>query len=93
MDMKTTFLHGDLKQEIYMKPLEGFIVKGKKDLVSKMNKSLYGLNQYPMMWEQKFDTYILVLGSVRSKVDYVVLYVNGMVLVVNNMEVSKDVKS
>ena len=53
-----------------MKQPEGFIVKVKKDFVSKMKKSLYGLNQYPMMWEQKFDTYILGLGFVRSKVDH-----------------------
>jgi hypothetical protein len=33
MDVKTTFLHGDLEEEIYMKQPEGFVVKGKKDLV------------------------------------------------------------
>ena len=32
MDVKTTFLHGDLEEEIYMKQLEGFIVKGKNEL-------------------------------------------------------------
>jgi hypothetical protein len=43
MDVKTTFLHGDLEEEIYMKQLEGFVVKGKKELVCKLKKSLYGL--------------------------------------------------
>jgi hypothetical protein len=33
IDVKTTFLHGDLEEEIYMKQPEGFVVKGKKDLV------------------------------------------------------------
>eukprot|EP00253_Pinus_taeda_P026673 PITA_26673 len=32
MDVKTTFLHGDLEEEIYMKQPEGFAVKGKKEL-------------------------------------------------------------
>jgi hypothetical protein len=54
MDVKTTFLHGDLEEEIYMKQPEGFVVKGKKELVYKLKKSLYGLKQSPRMWYQKF---------------------------------------
>jgi hypothetical protein len=45
MDLKTTFLHGDLEEEIYMKQLEGLVVKGKKELVCKLKKSLYGMKQ------------------------------------------------
>ena len=58
------------------------------------------------MWYQKFDTYILRLGFVRSRVDhcvysrqvgnqfiYVVLYADDMLLVGNNMDVIKEVKS
>jgi hypothetical protein len=106
MDVKTTFLHGDLEEEIYMKHPEGFVVKGKKELVCKLKKSLYGLKQSPRMWYQKFDTYILGLGFVRSRFDhcvyskkvgnhfiYVVLYVDDMLLVGNNMDVIKEVKS
>jgi hypothetical protein len=69
MDVKTTFLHGDMEEEIYMKQLEGFVVKGNKELVCKLKRSLYGLKQSPRMWYQKFDTYILGLGFVRSRVD------------------------
>jgi hypothetical protein len=106
MDVKTTFLHEDLEEEIYMKQLEGFVVKGKKELVRKLKKSLYGLKQSPRMWYQKFDTYILGLGFVRSRDDhcvhskqasnhfiYVVLYVDDMLLIGNNMDVIKEVKS
>lgn len=42
MDVKATFLHGDLKEEIYMKQPKGIIVKG-KELVCKLKKSLYSL--------------------------------------------------
>jgi hypothetical protein len=106
MDVKTAFLHGNLEKKIYMKQPEGFVVKGKKELVCKLKKSLYGLKQSPRMWYQKFDTYILGLGFVRSRVDhcvyskqvgnhfiYVVLYVDDMLLVGNNMDVIKEVKS
>jgi hypothetical protein len=50
MDVKTKFLHGDLEEEIYMKQPEGFVVKGKKELVYKLKRSLYGLKQSPRMW-------------------------------------------
>ena len=39
MDVETTFLHGDLEEEIYLKQLEGFAMKGNKQLVCKRKKS------------------------------------------------------
>ena len=74
MDVKTTFLHGDLEEEIYMKQPKGFAVKGKKELVCKLKKSLYELKQSPRMWYQKIDTYIWGLGFIRSKVDQCVYF-------------------
>ena len=74
MDVKTTFLHRDLEEEIYMKQLEGFVVKGKKELVCKLKKSLYGLKHSPRMWYQKYDTFILGLGFTRSKADHCVYF-------------------
>jgi len=50
MGVKTTFLHWVLEEEIYMKQPEGFAVKGKKELVCKLKKSLYGLKQSSRMW-------------------------------------------
>jgi hypothetical protein len=81
-------------------------VKGNKELVCKMKKSLYGLKQSPRMWYKIFNTYMLGLGFTRSKADhyvyfkligdhliYLVLYVDGMLLVGNNKEVIQDVKT
>jgi hypothetical protein len=81
-------------------------VKGKKEMVCKLKKSLYGLKQSPRMWYQKFDTCMLVLGFTRSKEDhygyfkligdhliYLVLYVDAMLLIGNNKEIIQDVKT
>jgi hypothetical protein len=106
MDVKKKFLHGDLEEEIYMKKPEGFVVKGKKELVCKMKKSLYGLKQSPRTCYQKFDTHMLGLGFTRSKEDhcvyfkligdhliYLVLYVDEMLLIGNNKEIIQYVKT
>ena len=47
LDVKTSFLHGDLEEEIYMQRPQGYEVKGKENLVYRLKKSLYGLKQAP----------------------------------------------
>jgi hypothetical protein len=47
MDVKTTFLNGELEEEIYMDQLEGFVGKDQERIVCKQVKSLYGLKQAP----------------------------------------------
>jgi hypothetical protein len=43
MDVKTTFLNGELEEEIYIDQLDGFIANGQEGKVCKLLKSLYGL--------------------------------------------------
>ena len=43
MDVKTTFLNGDLEKEVYKKQPEGFITNGNDHIVCKLKKSIYGL--------------------------------------------------
>lgn len=55
LDGKIAFLYGDQKEEIYMKYLDGFKVKGKKDYIYRLKNNLYGLMQGPRQWYNKFN--------------------------------------
>jgi hypothetical protein len=47
MDVKTSFLNGELEEEIYLDQPDGIMVKGEERKVCKLLKSLYGLKQAP----------------------------------------------
>ncbi|KAL0403199.1 UNVERIFIED_CONTAM: Retrovirus-related Pol polyprotein from transposon TNT 1-94 [Sesamum radiatum] len=66
MDVKTTFLHSDLEEHIYMKQPDGFTQPGHEHLVCKLKKSLYGLKQSPRHWYKRFDSYMLQISYKRS---------------------------
>jgi hypothetical protein len=51
-DAKTAFLNGELKEELFIKQPEGFVVKGKEHLVCKLEKSIYGLKQSARTWNK-----------------------------------------
>jgi len=45
MDVKSTFLNGDLEEEVYIEQPEGFILGNDAKLVCRLRKALYGLNR------------------------------------------------
>ncbi|GJV33972.1 ribonuclease H-like domain, reverse transcriptase, RNA-dependent DNA polymerase [Tanacetum coccineum] len=55
LDVKSAFLHGDLKEEVYVTQPEGFIQQGNSGKVYKLIKALYGLRQAPRAWNMKLD--------------------------------------
>nr|GFC23250.1 retrovirus-related Pol polyprotein from transposon TNT 1-94 [Tanacetum cinerariifolium] len=59
MDVKTTFLHGSLKQDVYVCQPEGFIDADHPIHVYKLKKALYGLKQAPRAWYEELSTFLL----------------------------------
>ena len=62
MDVKTAFLNVHLEQDIYMRQPDGFVVKGHKDCVCKLNRSIYGLKQASRTWNICFDQAVKLFG-------------------------------
>ena len=69
-DVKTTFLHDDSEEEIYIEQPEGFSVKSKEELVCKLKKTLYGLKQAPRQWYKKFDSFMENHGFCKTMCDH-----------------------
>nr|GFA56873.1 retrovirus-related Pol polyprotein from transposon TNT 1-94 [Tanacetum cinerariifolium] len=59
MDVKTAFLHGTLKEDVYMCQPEGFIDADHPSHVFKLKKALYGLKQAPRIWYDELSTFLL----------------------------------
>ncbi|GJX02836.1 retrovirus-related pol polyprotein from transposon TNT 1-94, partial [Tanacetum coccineum] len=56
MDVKTTFLNGELKEEVYVSQPEGFVDLDHPTHVYRLEKALYGLKQAPRAWYQASPT-------------------------------------
>ncbi|KAL0396345.1 UNVERIFIED_CONTAM: Retrovirus-related Pol polyprotein from transposon TNT 1-94 [Sesamum calycinum] len=99
MDVKTTFLNGELDEEIYMDQPEGFQEMGLKHKVCRLERSIYGLKQSSRKWYYRFHRAITSIGFTMIEEDHCVyvkrsvknflilsLYVDDILLVGNNME-------
>jgi hypothetical protein len=77
MDVKTSFLNGELDEEIYMERSAGFVANGQEGIVCKLLKSLYGLKQAPKQWHEKFNRTLTSAGFVVNEADKCVYYRYG----------------
>ncbi|KAF0918025.1 hypothetical protein E2562_021716 [Oryza meyeriana var. granulata] len=70
MDVKSAFLNGDLKEEVYVSQLPGFVVNDSEQKVLCLRKALYGLRQAPRAWNAKLDASLVSLGFQRSSSEH-----------------------
>ena len=64
MDVKTAFLNGYLKEELYMMQPEGFIDPKGANKMCKLQRSIYGLVQASRSWNKRFDSMIKAYGFI-----------------------------
>ena len=68
MDVKTTFLNGEIEEEVYIEQLDGFMTN-EESHVCRLKKALDGLKQTPRAWYEKMDGFLMSLGFSKSVVD------------------------
>nr|GEY45220.1 Gag-Pol polyprotein [Tanacetum cinerariifolium] len=62
MDIKTSFLYGPLKEEVYVNQPDGFVDPYHPDKVYRLKKALYGLKQAPRAWYDELSEFLLSKG-------------------------------
>jgi hypothetical protein len=69
MDVKTTFLNGEIEEQVYIEQPEGFVIHNERSHVCRFKKALYGLKQAPRAWYEKMDGFLISLGFNKSVAD------------------------
>nr|GEW54118.1 hypothetical protein [Tanacetum cinerariifolium] len=69
MDVKTAFLHGSLKEDMYVCQPEGFIDADYPSHAYKLKKALYGLKQAPRAWYDELSMFLLQNGFSKGIID------------------------
>uniref|UniRef100_A0AAG5CP00 Reverse transcriptase Ty1/copia-type domain-containing protein n=1 Tax=Anopheles atroparvus TaxID=41427 RepID=A0AAG5CP00_ANOAO len=98
VDIKTAYLHGVLKEEIFMRQPPGY-ESGKPNEVCLLRRSIYGLKQAARVWNTKIDEVLKTMGFIQSTADpclyirkkankflFVLVYVDDVIVICNTEE-------
>nr|GEX69474.1 retrovirus-related Pol polyprotein from transposon TNT 1-94 [Tanacetum cinerariifolium] len=69
MDVKTAFVNGELKEEVYVSQPEGFVDPDHPTHVYRLKKALYGLKQAPRAWYDTLSRFLLDNNFSKGAVD------------------------
>nr|GEV04809.1 retrovirus-related Pol polyprotein from transposon TNT 1-94 [Tanacetum cinerariifolium] len=102
MDVKTAFLNGLLKEEVYVAQPDGFVDPDHSEKVYRLRKALYGLKQAPRTWYNELskfltsksftkDTIDMTLFSIRYGEDILLvqIYIDDIIFGSTNLKYSK----
>ncbi|KAJ0503054.1 putative RNA-directed DNA polymerase [Helianthus annuus] len=105
-DVKNAFLHGELREEVYMEPPPGFTRNFGAKEVCRLKKSLYGLKQSPRAWFGRFTLAMKKYGYQQSNCDHtlflkrrgklitcLIIYVDDMIITGNDEEEMRELKA
>ncbi|KAM2306113.1 hypothetical protein ACFXTH_025590 [Malus domestica] len=95
-DIKNVFLHGDLKEEVYMNLPPGIGTSPGKYVICRLQKALYGLKQSPRAWFGRFTSSMKKFGYIQSHSDHTLFLkrhngkLTALIIYVDDMIVTGD---
>ena len=105
MDVKTAFLNGFFKEELYMMQPEGFVDPKGANKMCKLQRSINGLVQASRSWNIRFNEMIKAFGFMQTygeacvykkvsgnSVAFLKLYVDDILLIGNDIEILDSIK-
>jgi hypothetical protein len=105
IDVETSFLNGNLTQDVYMTQPEGFVNPKHAGKICKLQKSIYGLKQASRSWNLRFDEVVKRFGFIKnveepcvykkvsgSAVVFLIFYVDGILLIGNDIPIMEVIK-
>nr|KYP73058.1 Retrovirus-related Pol polyprotein from transposon TNT 1-94 [Cajanus cajan] len=105
MDVKSAFLNGVLKEEVYVEQPLGYMKRGDEKKVLRLRKALYGLKQAPRAWNERIDGYFKKNGYEQCPYEHalyikksgkdmmvVALYVDDLIFTGSNAKLIKEFK-
>ncbi|GJV59806.1 retrovirus-related pol polyprotein from transposon TNT 1-94 [Tanacetum coccineum] len=84
LDVKTDFLNGSVKEEVYVAQPEGFIDPDHPEKVYHLRKALYGLKQAPRAWYDELSNFLMSKGFTKGTIDptlFMIRYGDDILLV------------
>ncbi|GJW19826.1 putative ribonuclease H-like domain-containing protein [Tanacetum coccineum] len=91
MDVKSAFLYGTIKEEVYVHQPPGFVDPAHPHKVYKVVKALYGLHQAPRAWYETLSSFLLENGfPYKSFLNYTAYQLKSYALVMSTSLVAKD---
>nr|GFB94498.1 retrovirus-related Pol polyprotein from transposon TNT 1-94 [Tanacetum cinerariifolium] len=69
MDVKTAFLNGNLREEVYVSQLNRFVDQDNPNHVHKLKKALHGLKQAPRAWYDMLSSFLISQDFFKGSVD------------------------
>nr|GEW44424.1 hypothetical protein [Tanacetum cinerariifolium] len=103
MDVKTTFLYGPLKEEVYVNQTDSFVDPYHPGKVYRLKKALYGLKQASRAWYDELSNFLVSKGFSKGSIDptlfitkhgedilLVQIYVDDIIFSFTNPKLSKQ---